>query len=233
MNEKLKTEKQKWKELNGKQKWQYFKDYYLLAVCVIAVILIFFGNLIWNCFIKPEEKNLLYAAVIDEALDEEKRDQAAAELENILGADGKTEHVYIDDALYLNDSNTLMKLQVYISCGQIDVMIMDREDFQEYAGNGTFISLDELTGEDLSEKYGQEYEYAAGYLETDDISYEDNESGRGEVKAYGISLSGDNRFTDMAEGYIEDPVFAVVASSENTENALIYLDYLLEKQEEA
>lgn len=227
MKEKLKAEKQKWKELNGKQKLQYFKDYYLFPVCIVVVVLIFVGNMVWHTFLKPEEKNVLYAAVIDEALDEEKRDQAASEFEAILGADGKTEHVYIDDALYLNDSNMLMKLQVYISCGQIDVMIMDREAFQEYAGNGSFISLDELTDEDLSEKYGQEYEYAAGYLETDEITVEDNESGKGEVKAYGLSLSGDNRFTEMAEGYIENPVFAVVTSSANTENALRFLDYLL------
>lgn len=228
MKQKLKAEKQKWKELDGKQKWQYFKDYYLIATCVIVAILIFAGNLIWTCFLKPEENTILYTAVIDDSLDEEKAEQVTCEVETLLGADGKSEQVFFDDGLYLDDSNSLMKLQVYISCGQIDVMIMDEDDFKEYAGNGTFISLDEVTEEDLQTKYGQEYVETAGYLETEDVSYEDNESGQGEVKPYGISLAGNNKYTDMASGYIENPVFAIVASSENTENALKLLDYFFE-----
>lgn len=228
MKEKIKTEIQKWKELSGKQRWQYFKDYYLVATCVIAVILIFAGNLIWTCFFKPEEKTILYTAVIDDSLDEEVTEQVTGELEELFGADGKSEQVFFDDGLYLEDSNSLMKLQVYISCGQIDVMIMDEEDFIDYAGNGTFVSLDELTEEDLEAKYGQKYVYAAGYLETDEVTLEDNETGQGEVKAYGISLAGNEKYMEMASGYIENPVLGIVGSSENIENALGFLDYLFD-----
>ena len=69
-------------------------------------------------------------------------------------------------------------------------MILDRELFEEYAGYGYFESLDEVTEEDLEKKYGESYQYAAGYKEDDEVSFEDHETGQGEVKPYGISLSG-------------------------------------------
>lgn len=62
----------------------------------------------------------------------------------------------------------------------------------------------------------------------DEFSFEDHETGQGEVKPYGISLSGDNRFTEMSE-YIKDPVFAVAVGTKNPENALKFLEYLMEE----
>ena len=88
--------------------------------------------------------------------------------------------------------------------------------------------LDEVTEEDLEKKYGESYQYAAGYKEDDEVSFEDHETGQGEVKPYGISLSGDNRFTEMSE-YIKDPVFAVAVGTKNPENALKFLEYLMEE----
>ena len=81
---------------------------------------------------------------------------------------------------------------------------------------------------DLEKKYGESYQYAAGYKEDDEVSFEDHETGQGEVKPYGISLSGDNRFTEMSE-YIKDPVFAVAVGTKNPENALKFLEYLMEE----
>ena len=119
----------------------------------------------------------------------------------------------IDDSFYVKDG-ALDKLQVYLHSQQIDVVILDRELFEEYAGYGYFESLDEVTEEDLEKKYGESYQYAAGYKEDDEVSFEDHETGQGEVKPYGISLSGDNRFTEMSE-YIKDPVFAVAVGTKN------------------
>lgn len=153
---------------------------------------------------KAENGESSYAAVIDESLDEKKLAQVTADMSNLLGADGKRKTV------------------------QIDVVILDRELFEEYAGYGYFESLDEVTEEDLEKKYGESYQYAAGYKEDDEVSFEDHETGQGEVKPYGISLSGDNRFTEMSE-YIKDPVFAVAIGTKNPENALKFLEYLMEE----
>ena len=45
-----KTEKQKWIEMNKEQRKQYFLDYYLFPVSVIAVILAIMCFLGWHFF---------------------------------------------------------------------------------------------------------------------------------------------------------------------------------------
>lgn len=198
-----KSEVRKWPEMDRQQKIQYLKDYYLLPAVGVILLIAVAVSLIWHVA-RSRTENLLYAAVIDESLDEKKLAQVTADMSNLLGADGKRKTV------------------------QIDVVILDRELFEEYAGYGYFESLDEVTEEDLEKKYGESYQYAAGYKEDDEVSFEDHETGQGEVKPYGISLSGDNRFTEMSE-YIKDPVFAVAVGTKNPENALKFLEYLMEE----
>lgn len=221
-----KSEVRKWPEMDRQQKIQYLKDYYLLLAVGVILLIAVAVSLIWHVA-RPRTENLLYAAVIDESLDEKKLAQVTADMSNLLGADGKRKTVQIDDSFYVKDG-ALDKLQVYLHSQQIDVVILDWELFEEYAGYGYFESLDEVTEEDLEKKYGESYQYAAGYKEDDEVSFEDHETGQGEVKPYGISLSGDNRFTEMSE-YIKDPVFAVAVGTKNPENALKFLEYLMEE----
>lgn len=221
-----KSEVRKWPEMDRQQKIQYLKDYYLLPAVGVILLITVAVSLIWHVA-RPRTENLLYAAVIDESLDEKKLAQVTAYMSNLLGADGKRKTVQIDDSFYVKDG-ALDKLQVYLHSQQIDVVILDRELFEEYAGYGYFESLDEVTEEDLEKKYGESYQYAAGYKEDDEVSFEDHETGQGEVKPCGISLSGDNRFTEMSE-YIKDPVFAVAVGTKNPENALKFLEYLMEE----
>lgn len=172
-----KTEKQKWIEMNKEQRKQYFLDYYLFPVSVIAVILAIMCFLGWHFFLKPDEENVLYAAVVDDSLAQEKQEQAVLDMQDILEADGKYKQVHIDDSFYLKEG-ALDKIQVYLHSQQIDVLILDQDVFEEFAGYGYFQSLDELAGEDLAEKYDTDYVYAAGYRDTDEVSFENHETGQ-------------------------------------------------------
>ena len=142
-----KSEVRKWPEMDRQQKIQYLKDYYLFPAVVVIVLIAVTVSLIWHVA-KPRTENLLYAAVIDESLDEKKLAQATADMGELLGADGKRKTVQIDDSFYIRDG-ALDKLQVYLHNQQIDVVILDRELFEEYAGYGYFESLDEVTGEKI------------------------------------------------------------------------------------
>lgn len=117
-----KSEVRKWPEMDRQQKIQYLKDYYLLPAVGVILLIAVAVSLIWHVA-RPRTENLLYAAVIDESLDEKKLAQVTADMSNLLGADGKRKTV------------------------QIDVVILDRELFEEYAGYGYFESLDEVTEE--------------------------------------------------------------------------------------
>ena len=226
-----KTERQKWLELNKEQRKQYFLDYYLFPLSVAGILTAVAALLGWHFFLKPQAESVLYVAVVDDSLDEKKQAQMSEEVEKLLGADGKRKQVHIDDSFYLKDG-ALDKIQVYLHSHQIDVLILDEPVFQEFAGYGYFQSLDELTDENLAEKYGTTYEYAAGYQDSNEISFEDHETGQGETKPYGLDLSGDNRFTEMTGGYLEHPVLAVATEAPNPENALKFLEYLMTGQEE-
>lgn len=68
-----KSEKQKWHEMNREQRKQYFMDYYLFPLSVITVIVAVVCFLGWHFFLKPDEKNILYATVVDDSLDEKNR----------------------------------------------------------------------------------------------------------------------------------------------------------------
>ena len=81
---------------NRQQKIQYLKDYYLLTAVGVILLIAVAVSLIWHVA-RPRTENLLYAAVIDESLDEKKLAQVTADMSNLLGADGKRKTVQIDD----------------------------------------------------------------------------------------------------------------------------------------
>lgn len=219
------TEKQKWKEMNGVQRKQYFLDYYLFPVSVGAVIIFIICFLCWHFFLKPQPESVLYAAVIDESLDEDQLAQAVTDMSTLLDADGKNRTVHIDDSFYIKDG-ALDKIQVYLYNKQLDVLILDESVFAEYAGYGFFQSLDEVLPEEEAGLYKERYLYAAGYKDTDDVSFEDNETGKGDEEPYGLSLEGDNRFTRMTQ-YMEHPVFAIAEGAPNVDNGVQFLEYLM------
>ena len=66
------TEKQKWEEMDKKQRRQYFADYYLRKMLGMAagIFAVFF--LSWH-FLKPADETVLYVAVVDESLDKDDR----------------------------------------------------------------------------------------------------------------------------------------------------------------
>ena len=90
-----KSEVRKWPEMDRQQKIQYLKDYYLLTAVGVILLIAVAVSLIWHVA-RPRTENLLYAAVIDEFLDEKKLAQVTADMSNLLGADGKRKTVQID-----------------------------------------------------------------------------------------------------------------------------------------
>lgn len=227
------TEKQKWKRMDKGQRRQYFADYYLkrlLCILAAAATVVF---LFWH-FLKPAEETVLYVAVVDESLDKEMLQEMTEELNERFGADGNHRKVLIDDTFFMKD-DALTRMEVYLHSRQLDAVIADEAVWRELAGYGFF---KELSGEpdgsfeesDKSyEEPGDTYEFleAKGYLDSEDITFEDREVGKGETAPYGVSLAGSGRFAEMTE-YMEHPVFAVAQGTKNEARAMDFLEYLVE-----
>lgn len=222
-----KTEKEKWKEMDGQARVQYFVDYYLAKLIVAAIIIGLGVFLLWHV-LKPKDETILYAAVIDESLDAKKLADMTSELEKMYHADGKHQKVLIDDSFYMKDQG-LDRLEVYLESKQVDVIIADQKTFQEMAGYGFFKNVDKFAQNNDLSGYEDLYVYANGYKDTDDISFEDNETAKGESLPYGIDLSNVKRYTDMTS-YAKHPIFAVAANTQHKKNTAEFLNYLMQKK---
>lgn len=221
-----KTEKEKWKQMDGKAKAQYFVDYYLGKVIVAVIIIGIAASLLWH-FLKPKDETILYAAVIDESLDATKLADMTSELEKLCQADGRHQNVKIDDSFYLKDQ-ALARLEVYEESRQVDVIIADQKTFKKLAGYGYFESVDTFAKENDLKGYESLYVYANGYKDMGDESKEDDDTAKGESLPYGIDLSGAEKYMDMTS-YGKHPVFAVAANAQHKKNIAEFLNYLMQK----
>ena len=222
------TEKQKWREMSKEQRRQYFADYYLRRIlCILAGAAVGFF-LIWH-FMKTADETVLYVAVVDESLDTKKLERMSEELNDRFKVDGRHKKVIIDDTFFMKD-DALTRMEVYLHNNQLDVIIADENVWRELSGYGFLKRLDEFLGnpEKLKEShYENKFLEANGYLDGDDISFEDEEVARGEMAPYGVDISESRKFGEMKE-YMEHPVFAIAEGAKNEGHAEDFLDYLME-----
>ena len=165
--------------------------------------------------------------MIDESLNKEDLEALTQELAEYLGADGEKQKVMIDDSIYTQDGG-LQKLEVYLYNKQVDVVIANEDTYRKLAGYGYFQDMDEVLGE-ASAEYRDIYVEAAGYKESEGVSFEDHESGQGEKHPYGIDISASSKFRNIKQ-YISTPVLSVALGAPNRDNAVKFLNYLMEEE---
>lgn len=225
MNGEFGTERQKWSYLNRKQKLQYFLDYYLLYSVIIAgaaAILIFLG---WH-FLKPPQENILYVAVIDESLDGKMTEQLKERMEERFKADGKRKQVLIDDSFYSKEDG-IQKLEIYVQSNQVDIVIAPPEIFDLLAGFGFMQDAEDVLGES-AKHYDGDFYRAAGYKETEGVSFEDRETGQGEIKNYGVKISDSQAYRQL-KPMTKEPILGFVVDMPNQERAVEFFEMLEER----
>ncbi len=212
------TEKQKISEMTFREKLTYFNNYYRMkTVIIIAVVIlaIYFAYSI----LTPSPETVLYAAVINNAIDEE----AAAALTNDFGShleiNPEKQEIMIDTSFYLGNGEkseyTLgneQKLVTYIYAKEIDVIIAPESVFANYAYNGTLCKLSDQLPADLCNTLADSFYYV-------------NSSDNANEGAYGIYL--DNA---SVKGSLADPadrlVLGIVTNSKYKPNAVEFIRYL-------
>lgn len=218
------TEKEKWNQMNGQQRWQYFRDYYLFRTVVVLVLVGIAAFSCWH-FLSPKVVNVLYVAVMDDSLDEEAINKLQNQLEERFRVDGTNKKVMIDDNFYTREDG-ITKLEVYLNHEQVDVIIADKELFQKLAGFGFLEDLKTALDHETFKEYEEILYQAAGYRETEDISFEDKETGQGEVLPYGVDISGSN-FPNTGS-ILEEPVLGIAYGAPNPDNGVELMKFLLD-----
>jgi hypothetical protein len=183
-----------------KKKLQYFLDYYLVktvAICFgIFVVALFLVH-----YFRPAPETILYVAVYDLTLDGEEKDTLCRELAAAYEEGAEASQVIIDDSFRSDSAKDVERLQVLAANHAVDVIICpQREIMEAYAGYGYLRELPALLSKEAEDRAREEKRLirAAGMLWTDEISFEDHESGQGPEKPYVMDISRTGRWERLA-----------------------------------
>lgn len=134
-----KSEKQKWSQMNTRQRLQYFRDYYLIKclICIAAAGIT--AAVLWST-LRPHKERVLFIAVVQDYLAPQDKAQLKEQLEQALVLDADRQEVLIDD-VFPNGHESNAKLSTYLGAQEIDLIITNEERFQELAEAGCFEDL--------------------------------------------------------------------------------------------
>lgn len=216
------SERQKLSEMNGREKWQYFKDYYLKKTIMSVLLISLVGYFLYTV-LSPKPETVLNIACANYQFTEEQIDQLEQEVADYLGIDPNTQEVLFDPSYILSDFDysSAEKLSVLAFARELDVLIVPESKFQEYAFSGSLWSLSDQLPTDLYSALSDKFYLSQ--LRQGDESYE---KATGPSYVFGIYLDE----TELFKNYpTEDPpVLGIVLSGENNENAVEFIRYLFQ-----
>ncbi|MCT4598891.1 MAG: hypothetical protein N4A50_13565 [Vallitalea sp.] len=148
----MKTNKEKYRELSKKQKKEYIWEYYKYHIVGIVSLLLIIGSLINTWFINPPAKAAVSITFMNKYINTDETDEIKNELVKlIITEEDHNKDVFINN-YFLTDnienadldmaSNT--KFMANISAKELDVIILNKEKFENLSAIGTFLELDKL-----------------------------------------------------------------------------------------
>lgn len=161
INDEIREQTKKFKDMSLKEKWEYFWEYYKINVIVIVIVGAFLISMIHN-FVTAKDYCfnglLLNASMMDQ-------EKIAASFAEYAGLDTDKYECYIDASSTLSYQNpseyelaTSQRIVALIQSKELDGMLFDAEVFYNYAFNQVFMDLREVyTAEELAGYEGRIY----------------------------------------------------------------------------
>lgn len=207
------------RELSGREKVAYLWDYYKWWF-IFGGIFIFVSVYSLPGIIENHKEPVLYAAFVNTQIVSQENTSLMEDFVEAEGFDMKGKRIVLDTSLMINrnkaDSVSMQcnqKLIALLSSHTLDVLVCDEENFQFYAENGCFQSLEEVLPEDL-------FERLRPYMLTCDSDKGDTEI------YYGIDVGGSEVLAKEG-AYQVEPIFTICTNAKRTENAVKFLEYLM------
>lgn len=204
--------------LSGRQKLQYFKDYYL-KFCLLAVfLLVICVNLIYTIFFRHEETILNITAVNDTALS--RSEEFNDYLKEYFQVHDKNELLTVNN-YYLDDPNQQMAFTTKLVTGDLDLIICDRETFEAKSAAGFFSDLSELLPENV-------FSDLSSLLVNGQIQELDDNNeviSTGPATPFGIDISQTALYTYFG-GSASEAILSVPAGSEHTDSVIQFITLL-------
>lgn len=222
------SEREKWNSLDTHGKIEYFKDYYLKKVLVSLIILAFVTYFIVT-IATPKSDIVLSVAMVNCPLPENELTQITDDMNQLLSVDQKHEKIRLDAnySTVATDTSTVQRLLLFISTGELDILIAPQSVFQVFASQGLISPLTDLLTTDRYSSIPVNDLFSCKTLEEDEQGYL---HATGPLGIYGINISNNPLFKDFNPSALQkDPLIIGVNSvSENSKNAVSFLQYILD-----
>jgi hypothetical protein len=142
--------KQKLKDMNTKQKFEFIWDYYRFhiigTIIIIAIVTSFTIDII------KSKETILNITALGEYMDMDRKEILENKVNAELIKDEQNKKQILFDFLVkqkdMRDEYSMasvQKLQASIAAKDVDVLILDKSDFEIYASQGTFMKLSQLS----------------------------------------------------------------------------------------
>ncbi|MBE5951164.1 MAG: hypothetical protein E7260_06155 [Lachnospiraceae bacterium] len=191
------SEKEKWQTMSWKERWEYFKNYYLLKVLGLAVAAIAIGSLLYT-MLGPKPETLFSVAIANRAMIQEQYLDVQTEFEQTIGMDAETQETIFDGGYDFEYDmyQSMQKFAIYNAGGDIDVTLMPLSVFEVYGPKGFFCQVGDKISPEL-------YEMLKEYLVECSLVDDDGNPVEGSAAVYGIRIES----TAAYAGYeAEEPV---------------------------
>lgn len=216
------SEKEKWSSMSGKERWEYFKNYYLMKVLGLTVAAVAVVSLLFT-ILSPKEETLLSVAIANGAMTQEQYLAVQKEFDSVLGTDGKKQKTIFDGGYDFEYDlyGSMQKFAIYNAVGELDVTIMPLSVFEVYAPKEFFAQIDKTVSAELCASLSETF-VKCGLNDEDGNPIENSEG------IYGIRIDG----TRVYEGYeVKEPVILVInLASQKTGNVEKFLQYLFAQE---
>lgn len=206
------SEKEKLKNMNGKQKRSYFATYYLPPILIVLAVIAVVGYIIWVDFIN--KSNIYFrCAVLNESMTDASLSEFSDSFTKSIGMDAdKNEasfYVYytrsdLASEIGANAASDMSEITSRIVASNLGGMIADEKDGFDYYTGGFFLKLNDFLS---AEEYNKLKEYL--YIPEDEKNKE--------RAAYGVYLDKSPAYQALFQGQksrLERPIFSIITNSE-------------------
>jgi hypothetical protein len=213
------------KKLKGRQKREYFRQYYMGTVAVIVVVAIL-AVLFFKNAVEKKPQCALYIAIEDDVLDEDKVADFEKAVEKYLNIDGEKEYVKIDNG---TDSK---QVQTYIYSGIIDVVIASEDTYKTRAKEGCMMEPSADDTVSFYKDYDKDKQFFCEYVSGEDVRESEKtaneaESADGKTYNFGLYLDGSEKYTKSLGGLVKKPVIGITATSKHKEEAVQFIKWMM------
>ncbi len=224
-----KEKPKKFNELKLKEKlsfiWDYYKWWFVFGIIFITIAVYTIPAMIEN-----HKEPVLYAAFINTQLYSQESTTIMDDFVEKANIDIDGKRIVLDTSLTINrdraDQTSMQcnqKVLALFSSNTLDVMLSDDENFQFYAQQGAFQSLEEALPEDVFEKY-KPYMLTCNSKESDQTIYYGIQVGTSKV------LYDEGAYHNANGDILVEPIFSICTNAKQPENAVKFLEYLMEEE---